>query len=164
MQNQKTKRSRLGDFVAVVLLLVVIGVVVLAVQATKLTSAPPSTTCLLQAGFECETLILSQNGTLTLNLLQTTQDPINITGIECNVNDTVSSSLMFITNSTYPKSGIEMPVDGNRTFVGIPCYTAGVRFTAQYGSSYQGYLIINYTGQVTGFSHLVYGRILVKAS
>jgi hypothetical protein len=144
--------------------LIIIGIVVAALFALKVLQPGTQTQCFLQAGFSCENLILAQNGMLIVNLLQTTQTPINVTAIECNSNTTQLGSEEFVTNPLFPGSGNAMPVSGNHTFIGIQCYLGGQPFTSAAGATYQGDLIINYTEQFTGFKHVVIGKLVVSAS
>jgi len=116
--------------------------------------------CLLPAGLSCTNFYLAPNGLLTLNLLQVTQSPINVTAIGCTSNQTTTN---MQTPYNPPSNQIYMPIGSNYTFT-LYCYSGNSIYTGKPGSLYNGYLIINYTSTTTGFPHIVTGQIIVKVS
>ena len=143
--------------------IIIIGIVIAALFALHVFNPSVQTQCVLQAGFSCENLFLAQNGILIVNLLQTTSGPINITGIECNTNNSITNTMLVKPNNP-PSNQISIPTDDNYSFAGVQCYQNGVAYSASSGSVYTGALILNYTEQYTGFQHTVYGKIVVQVS
>ncbi|VVB77206.1 Uncharacterised protein [uncultured archaeon] len=115
---------------------------------------PPSLAnpvCLLPAGLSCANYFLMPDGTLTLNLVQTTSSQINVTGVACNAMNSLTGMTPF---------QVSIPPGGNATF-SVPCWTG---YSNNPGYAFQGYLIVNYTNTYTGFPHSVFGKLLVKVS
>src|SRR5271154_5956592 len=71
------------------ILIIAIALAVLFDLISTAAAGPPQT-CLLPAGFSCQNYFMAQNGLLTLNLLQSTQNPISVTAIGCNNPESVS--------------------------------------------------------------------------
>ncbi len=115
-----------------------------------------SSQCLLQSGFSCESISMPSSGVLSINLLQATEAPINITAIGCNTNSTDVTL-----QSVSPPVTIE--IGGNATFA-VQCYSGSSPFSGPVGSVFNGYLWINYTNLETGFPGTVTGKIVVKVS
>ncbi len=116
--------------------------------------------CLLQARFSCPSISMSSNGLLTINLLQATSSPINITALGCNTN---SSVVNMQQPYNPPSNQIEMQISSNYTFT-IQCYSGSAPFSGSPGGSFNGYLIINYTDLETGFPETMVGKIFVRIS
>ena len=110
--------------------------------------------CVLPNSFSCETSVLSENGILFVNIEQSTQDPINITSMACNTNQTTAHSVIF------PKP-VTLPIGGNATF-DVQCYSGDVTFFGVIGQAYDGYLTINYTDINTGFNQIAAGTVSLK--
>lgn len=110
--------------------------------------------CQLEAGFGCVNYYMVQNGMLTINLLQTTGTPVNITAIGCNTNST-----SIPVNSISPQ--VYLPIGTNSTFT-VQCYQNKVPFSGRVNQVYTGYVAINYTDITTGFPLQIYGNIAVK--
>ncbi|MGC8676035.1 MAG: hypothetical protein ACP5T3_00765 [Candidatus Micrarchaeia archaeon] len=116
--------------------------------------------CLLQAGFSCPSLFMGSNGLLTINLLQATSSPINITAYGCNTNSTI---INMQTPYNPPSNQFTMQIGANYTF-SVQCYSMSTPFSGTPGSDFDGYLIINYTNLITGFPETVVGKVFVKIS
>jgi hypothetical protein len=116
--------------------------------------------CLLPAGFSCSSFYLYPNGMLSLNLLQVTQSPINVTAIGCSTNQTI---LNMQAPYNPPSNQIYMPIGSNYTFT-LFCYQGNSVYTGKIGSLFDGYLVINYTSTTTGFPHIITGQIIAKVS
>ncbi|MGC8547455.1 MAG: hypothetical protein ACP5MC_00425 [Candidatus Micrarchaeia archaeon] len=116
--------------------------------------------CLLQAGFSCPSLSMSSNGLLTLNLLQATDSPINITAYGCNTNDTI---IEMQTPYNPPSNQVTMQISSNYTFT-VQCYSGANPFSGTPGSNFNGYLFINYTNLETGFPETVVGKLVVRVT
>ena len=119
--------------------------------------------CLLESGFSCTNIALATNGILTVTIQQATQTPINITAFGCN--DNVTTTYLNYMQHPYnpPSNQIPVLIGGNYTF-SVPCYSKGVLFAKSAGTTYTGYIVLNYTNQFTGFPHTIYGTITAKIS
>ncbi len=116
--------------------------------------------CTITADFSCVTYFLAQNGLLTINLQQTTQNPINVTGIECTQNTTSYKTSPGIGSANQ----ITMQIQGNYTFLTFCTYSNYTPVFVQAGNVYSGNIQVNFTDLDTGFSHTDIGKIVVKAS
>lgn len=115
--------------------------------------------CLIPNSFSCIAFQMSTNGLLQLNLRQFTEAPINITSLTCNQNGTVVNM-----QKPYnpPSNQIFLPIGGNYTFA-FRCYTnANTLFTTTGGTTFSGYVIVNYTNEVAHLSSIAVGRVIVK--
>lgn len=134
--------------------------IVLSVIAWLLFAAPTTPqVCLLSAGLTCQSAVISTNGMLQINLLQSTQDPIRVTAIGC----TNPSSLTHMQGSNPPSNSVTLAVGSNHTFY-VQCYSNSAAFSGVIGTGYSGTLIINYTDTYSGFPSTVYGTISEKVS
>ncbi len=114
--------------------------------------------CLLPAGFSCPSLSMSSNGLLTINLLQATDAPINITAYGCNTNSTI---INMQTPYNPPSNQITLQIGANYTFT-VQCYSGASPFSGSPGTDFNGYLIINYTNLITGFPQTITGKLFVR--
>ena len=115
--------------------------------------------CVLPNGFACISYSIAENGMLTLNLLQSTQDPLNVTGVACN---TGKLSLTNHMSTIYDASNsVYMAVGNNSTF-SVQCYDGSSAYTGASTSLFTGYIAINYTDAYTGFPNTAEGSIAVK--
>ena len=83
--------------------------------------------------------------------------PINVTAIGCSQNKTITN--MQIPYNP-PSNQIYMQIGGSHTF-SINCIGAS---GLALGQLYTGYLVINYTDDVTLFPQTIFGRIAIKIS
>ena len=114
-------------------------------------------TCTLPSGLACGQFILYSNGTLSVSIGNALQDPINVTAIGCSQNETITN--MQIPYNP-PSNQIYMPIGSSHTF-NINCMGAS---SLAPGQLYIGYLVINYTDDVTLFPQTVFGKIALKIS
>jgi hypothetical protein len=149
-----------------ILILSIVGVVFFTF--INVSSSSPQE-CILPAGFSCQNFFMTQNGLLTLNLLQTTSDPIGVTAIGCTNPQSFSYDLPVNQVTNPPATGLpvnilEMPIGSNYIFSNIQCYSNGTAFFGRIGSIFTGYVEINYTNSYTGIPGTIYGKISVKAT
>ena len=139
--------------------ILIIGVVLAAMFQMGLfnPSRYVTNTCTLPSGLACGQLILYSNGTLSVSIGNALQDPINVTAIGCSQNKTITN--MQIPYNP-PSNQIYMPIGSNYTF-NINCMGAS---SLAPGQLYIGYLVINYTDDVTLFPQTVFGKIAIKIS
>jgi hypothetical protein len=116
--------------------------------------------CVLPAGLSCPSVSLSSNGLLQFSLLQVTETPINITAIGCNTNDTVSHMYQPY-NPVTTGNQIKLLIGANYTFA-VPCWSGSATFSTSAGTSFRGYMILNYTDTTSGFPHTIIGQLAVK--
>ncbi len=122
----------------------------------------PAQQCILPAGFSCINYYMSQNGMLVLNLLQSTQDPVQVTAVGCNNPESVSY-MAYPSSQPYFSVPVNMPIGSNSTFY-IQCYSNSSAYFGNIGGIYSGYVIINYTNAYTEFPNTIYGKLVVKVT
>ncbi len=116
------------------------------------------TQCVIGQGLACENAILASNGVLSIEVLQSTSDPINITALGCNQNTTVMDMAAPLNP---PSNQIYMAIGSSYTF-NVTCYTGtGTVISSRTGSDFDGGIIINYTNDVTGLPGTVTGKIVI---
>ncbi len=116
--------------------------------------------CIFPGGISCTNFYMSPNGIITLSILQATQSPINVTSIGCSDNP---SAVVFSTINNPPSDQAYMPIGGSFTF-SVQCYANGIPFNGVSGSLYEGYVIFNYTDEISGFPHTAQGQVSVDVS
>lgn len=120
-----------------------------------------SSQCVLPAGLSCPGISLATNGLLWVNLLQVTTTPINITALGCNANNTVAHMYLPY-NPSAPNNQIKLLIGANYTF-GVSCWAGANILNIPAGTSFRGFMIVNYTDTTSGFPHTVIGQVAVKA-
>jgi hypothetical protein len=118
-----------------------------------------SSTCIFPADFSCLEDFMSTSGVLTINIEQSTEAPIDITGIGCDSN----VSLAYMTAYT-GSNAIYVPIGGNYSFSSVQCYSGSGPYSGSVGSIFHGYVIMNYTDLQTGFPHTTVGTLVQKVS
>jgi hypothetical protein len=119
-----------------------------------------SSQCILPAGISCVSIFMASNGLASINLLQATLTPINLTAFGCNANNTVA----HMYNPLNPPSNqIKMQIGANYTF-NVQCWAGSSTVFQNPGSTFTGYLTINYTETTSGFPHTVVGRLISKVT
>ncbi len=144
--------------------ILIIALVVAALFAIGLFKPSVGTQCILPGGLACSSVFLSSNGLLTINLLQVTTAPINVTSYGCNKNNTVAH--MYCPNSVCPAppdNQVRMLIGANYTF-NVECWSGGSAYNGVVGGAYTGYIIINYTDSNSGFPHTVEGQLALSVS
>lgn len=114
--------------------------------------------CSMTSGFACSGLSMATNGLLTYTLQQSTNNPINLTSYTCDENDSIAYMQP-------PSKQVYLSVGSNYT-VSVQCYgqQGSGKFSGSVGTAYSGYIIVNYTDQVTKLPSTVFGRITVKVA
>lgn len=116
--------------------------------------------CLLQAGLGCLAYSIAQNGLLSLNIVQLTQSPINVTAIGCY---TSPNAMNMQLPYNPPSNQIYMAIGANYTF-GLRCYQGNVIYKGKLGSEYMGFISVNYTDTTTGLPQVGYGKIALQVT
>ena len=116
--------------------ILIIGIALVVIFGL-ISQQPQSQTCLPPAGFSCINYFMAQNGLLYLNLLQATQDPIQITALGCNTPESVGQmdyGTSYNTGNqvdTFPTTApANIPIGANYTFA-VQCYSGTTRFLAR---------------------------------
>jgi hypothetical protein len=122
-----------------------------------------STSCIFPADFSCIFSTMYTNGTLIVNLEQSTSSPINITAIGCNSNASLTHMVSFVPNAISLQIGSNVTISGN-TVTPLQCWTNNTAFSGRPGSLFKGYVLINYTDIQTGFPHTISGTVLEKVT
>ncbi len=94
-------------------------------------------------GFACDNAQLYGNGYLNLTLTQQTDAPINITAISCDSAAVAQNAVKFTTP-------LHMQIYGSATITGnfvapLRCFDGVEPFSGSIGSTFYGYIIVNYT-------------------
>ncbi len=109
-------------------------------------------------GFNCIAYPLAANGMLYLNLQNVEPYTVNVTGIGCNENNTVTNM------QAPPGNRIQLIVNANYTF-STQCYALhGTAFSGSIGSIFKGFLLVNYTKQQVGIPTIGFGNIETSVS
>jgi hypothetical protein len=139
--------------------IIIIAIVAVAIFEV-LSLSNPVEECTLPAGFFCPVMVMSQNGLMQLDLVQSTQYPIEVTAIGCM---TPSSFAYVVPINNPPANTIPIPVGSNYTF-SVQCYSNGTAFSGPIKSIYSGSLIINYTNGYTNLPNTIYGSVRVSVT
>ncbi len=117
--------------------------------------------CILPAGLSCINSYLFTNGMLSINILQSTTSPINVTGYNCSIATLQNMAIIPIK----PVNQIYLPVGANTTLT-MNCFSAAaiIANTLVSGSLFTGNLGVNYTDTLTGFPHTAYGKIAIQVT
>ncbi len=138
---------------AILILAVAVGVLFYlgVFNPTSLTN----TQCIFPAGISCRETSLAPNGILTINFEQATESPVNVTAIGCATS--LNSTAQLLVPQVY------LPIGGAEN-INVQCYLNNAPFTGKIGSTYQGYIIVNYTDTINNFNHQVVGTIITKVT
>ncbi|MEM3201890.1 MAG: hypothetical protein QW774_03060 [Candidatus Micrarchaeaceae archaeon] len=142
--------------------ILIIAVVLGAIFALGLFSPSTfaGTECLFPAGFGCTNIQLSSSGVVTITILQSTDDPINITAIGCNTQQTTADM-----QAPYAPPSNQLYMQSGKSYtLSIQCYSNGATYAQPIGSLFEGYIAINYTDDVSGIASTIYGKAVVKVS
>ena len=142
--------------------ILILGIVLVSLYALGVFNPAnfASSQCILNAGFSCLSFFITSNGILTVNLEQATSDPVNITAIGCNANQTTAN---MIAPNNPPSNQLYITVGGNRT-VSVQCYAGSTTFSGTPGQLFTGYIALNYTDDVTQLPNTLYGKLSVQIS
>ena len=124
-----------------------------------------SSQCILPAGLACTGVSMVSNGLVSINLLQATETPINLTAWGCNANQTVANMYcpgsVCVSGSATAANQIEMQVGANYTF-NVQCWGGTSQYSGSAGSAFRGYLTLNYTDLSSGLPHTLVGQLTAK--
>lgn len=142
---------------AVILIMIVIGV--LFALGVFTASNYQSAECSFSNGFSCTNVSMTTNGLLTYTLTDATNDPVNVIGYGCALNETGAqpSSILSPSRQTY------LPVGSNHTYTTY-CYVSATSYYkgGAIGSPYSGYIAVEYQDDITSEITIGYGRLVVK--
>ncbi|NYZ78647.1 hypothetical protein H0N99_00705 [Candidatus Micrarchaeota archaeon] len=130
-------------------------IVLAALAYLGMFSQPKPVMCNFPGNFICRSMKLTTTGNLTLDLYQDTGHDITVSGVNCTKNFGTNPSLtavnVFIKNSDH-----DLIANGTN----VPCFdaTENIAIGAVNGH-YSGKILIYYTENDTGMSHLVAGDI-----
>jgi hypothetical protein len=142
------------------LLIIAIMLFALFTSGILNSNAYASQKCVLTSGFSCLSFFISGNGLLTINLLQSLGESINVTALGCNQNGT----LTHMQQPYNPPTGqIFMPIGSNYTF-NVQCYTNTGPFSSNTLNSFSGVIIVNYTNDLTGIPQTAFGKVNIRVS
>ncbi len=137
-----------------VVLVIAIALAALYTLGVFNTSSITPNTCIMTGSFSCMSATLASNGSMHVRISQDTPDPINITKVACDGNQSLIHATT-LTPQVYVASG------QNATF-SITCWRNGAVFSAASGTLYNGYLLVSYTDLATGFNYTTVGTLALK--
>ncbi|GEM_PF-3274208 len=141
-------------------ILIVLIAVAIAYQVSIGTTNLFSSQCTANPGFSCGYYSINNKGVLTLGLAQATGAAIIVNGVACSTQATskglpaygnlyVTSAFNYYPYPYSPYPGVTVPSGGQKNF-DLYCYgPTGIETTPSAGSSFVGYVWINYTIQNT---------------
>lgn len=137
----------------------IIGIVVIGLFALGVFSPSVPNLCAFPVEFSCLSLVINSTGGAMINIEQSTGSEINITAIGCNTNDTTA-------NIIHLSPQVTIQIGGNAS-IGAPAYTLQCfsgrgDFTGVIGTSFHGYIILNYTDLQTNFATTAIGEVTQK--
>ncbi len=136
---------------AILTLTIVFGVLV----ASGILSQKAPSICIINNQFICSNANLKVGGTISMSITQITGVSIGITGMAC------ASNLKSINMVVYSP---QIKMDSNTNITeSIQCYVNNTIFTGKVGSSYSGYIVINYTNLKSTLKHTVIGKVVQTA-
>ncbi len=112
--------------------------------------------CTSVPGFSCGLYFINTNGTLTVDLMQTTGGTITVLGAACSSaqnstgnkpafgNIYVTNNALYYPRGQSPGSGIEMYSGAQRQF-NVTCYNPTGRARNSLGAGFFGYIWLNYS-------------------
>ncbi len=133
---------------AILIIVIVIGVIV----GSGILDQTPPQICALNNQFACSAMSMASNGVLQVNITQLTGSVINITALGCDSN-------LNLVHVTHFSPAITV-ASGSSIIKNVSCYVNNTVYTAKLGSSYAGYIILNYTVPQSGFSHSLAGKLI----
>ncbi|MCL4380784.1 MAG: hypothetical protein M1331_01990 [Candidatus Marsarchaeota archaeon] len=101
----------------------------------------------------CTNPELLANGSLNFEITNYGQFPIAVNAINCN------SNAADFSNSIAP--GVQLGIGDNYS-ASLKCYENSTVFTGVIGQAFQGYINVNYTDTLSGFSHVDQARAVLK--
>lgn len=142
--------------------ILIIALAIAALFAIGIFKPVIGTQCILPGGLACTNIFMAANGLLTINILQATTAPINVSALGCNKNNSITHMYNILNP---PSNQIKMQIGANYTF-NVECWAGGSTYNAVYsqntipiGSTFTGYVVINYTESVSGFPHTIIGQV-----
>jgi len=139
-----------------ILILAIALVTLYSLGVFKAGSTAPNI-CALPADVGCVNEALFPTGLLIINIQQATPYTINVVAIGCNDKGLTNNALIPLNVISPP---VTISIGGNYTFNNIQCYSNYLPYGAPIGSTYTGYIIVNYTDLSTGFQHTAQGSLI----
>ncbi len=115
--------------------------------------------CILGSSFQCQSYIMNTAGVVSITILRSGNNPVNITGIACYDNN----SDIFYSVPNPPVDQIYLPTGKSYTF-SAQCYANQNPYTSGIGGYYSGIISIQYVNLLTGIAETNAGTITVKPS
>jgi hypothetical protein len=169
MRLQATVDFMLSYGLALIIIVIAIAVIY---KVSVLNAAILPSTCTPNAGFSCSQFSINTTGAVSIAISQATGGPITIHGIACSTSANTtgtkpeSGNIHVVANSafypynSYPNNALVTGItmySGSTTVLTAYCYSGPGIATGSLGSSFLGYLWINYTLQG-------YGTIISQAA
>jgi hypothetical protein len=158
MANPNSKSfMKVLTLVLVVIFIIIISLLIILKNGNGRPGWPQGAQCQLQDGFSCLTWSMNENGILTLNVLQATPDPINVSSVSCNTNSTNTNYATSLTPQVF------LSVDSN-AIIRVQCYAGNIKLSGQPQSTFDVYLQLNYIDITTYTSKTVTGNAYVRVN
>lgn len=127
---------------AILVLAIAIGALYLSGLLSPNRSIPD--TCISSPDFTCLSTSLTADGLLTVDIAQNTKTPVNVTSVGCSTNQSETKNLLT------PSPSVYLPIGGDAKFT-MTCFSNGTAFTGRIGSTFKGFIIVNYRNLHTQF-------------
>lgn len=140
--------------------------IAIAYKLNGATSYLFSTSCTPSPGFACGYYSINENGILDIGIQQAIGSAILVNGVACSTNANtnglplygnvyVANTVAYYPPSDAPSPAITIPSGGQYEFT-VYCYGSGnsIETSTQPGSSFVGYVWINYTIQDTNIHNV----------
>ncbi|MGC8479346.1 MAG: hypothetical protein ACP5M9_01615 [Candidatus Micrarchaeia archaeon] len=137
--------------------LLIIAIALFGLYLLGVFSPGPINQCLLNNGVVCQSYVMNTNGILMLTLLNSGNQPINVTGIACYES----------TNTiNYQKPGTSLgqfylSPDGSGSFY-TQCYANNKMYNSSFGGYFSGELSVTYVNPKNGIAGELEGTVSIK--
>lgn len=139
--------------------ILIIAIAFVALFLLGVFSPNASQRCILGSSFQCQNYIMNTAGVVSITILRSGSNPVNITGIACYDNN----SDIFYSAPNPPVDQVYLPTGNSYTF-STQCYTNQNPYTSGIGGYYSGIISIRYVNLLTGIAETTVGTIIVKPS
>lgn len=131
--------------------ILILAIVALVIVSSGLLTQRPTDICSFEYNLTCSSYYINSNGILNITIAQKTGYNITATYIGCDSNVSSSPILLPISDN--------VPNGGSFSST-VQCYYGGKYFNSSISGTYQGYVVLEYTSELSGYQHTNVGRIV----
>ncbi len=136
---------------------VIIGIALVALYVLGVFTPNITQQCILGGNLVCENYLMNTNGVISVSILNSGSNPINVTGVACYNNQ---SDINYQQPDT-PSGQMYLPTGSEEAFT-LQCYNNAQTYSSYVGGYFSGSLSVNYVNILTGISGLSSGSITIK--